>query len=185
MLKIKSKIYCCYLSSFFSHYSLIPLKEQYIFRVKKKTPFSQSHGTTTCNPILSLCLSFLLYPPCVWFTLAAWLKHCLSWNAFLILPPLLCDLNVPSPLTPHVSLCCFVCSVLCAVLSCFSRVQICATPWAVAHWTSLSMRFSRQEYWSWLPGPPPGDLPNPGIGLVYHYVSCVSRWVFFSFFFYH
>ena len=44
--------------------------------------------------------------------------------------------------------------------------QLCltlATPWTVAHQTPLSMGFSRQEYWSGLPCPPPGDLPNPGI----------------------
>ena len=44
------------------------------------------------------------------------------------------------------------------VLSCFSRVQICATPWTVAHQAPLSMRFSRQEYWGFLPGSSPGDL---------------------------
>ena len=38
-----------------------------------------------------------------------------------------------------------------------------ATPWTVAHQAPLSKRFSRQEYWSGLPFPPPGDLPNPGI----------------------
>ena len=38
-----------------------------------------------------------------------------------------------------------------------------ATPWTVAHKAPLSMRFSRQEYWSGWPCPPPGDLPNPGI----------------------
>ena len=37
------------------------------------------------------------------------------------------------------------------------------TPWTVAHQAPLSMGFSRQEYWSGLPCPPPGDLPNPGI----------------------
>ena len=36
-------------------------------------------------------------------------------------------------------------------------------PWTVAHQAPLSMEFSRQEYWSWLPCPLPGDLPNPGI----------------------
>ena len=36
------------------------------------------------------------------------------------------------------------------------------TPWAVACQASLSMGFSRQEYWSGLPFPSPGDLPNPG-----------------------
>ena len=35
--------------------------------------------------------------------------------------------------------------------------------WTVAHQAPLSMGFSRQEYWSGLPCPPPGDLPNPGI----------------------
>ena len=38
-----------------------------------------------------------------------------------------------------------------------------ATPWTVAHQTPLSMGFPRQEYWSGLPWPPSGDLPNPGI----------------------
>ena len=38
-----------------------------------------------------------------------------------------------------------------------------ATPWTVAYKASLSMEFSRQEYWSGLPFPSPGDLPNPGI----------------------
>ena len=37
------------------------------------------------------------------------------------------------------------------------------TPWAVAHQAPLSMEFSRQEHWSGLPCPPPGDLPNPGV----------------------
>ena len=38
-----------------------------------------------------------------------------------------------------------------------------ATPWTVAYQAPLSMGFSRQEYWSGLPFPFPGDLPNPGI----------------------
>ena len=45
----------------------------------------------------------------------------------------------------------------------FSRVRLFATPWTVAHQTPPSMEFSRQEYWSGLPFPSPGDLPNPGI----------------------
>ena len=44
------------------------------------------------------------------------------------------------------------------MLSCFL-----GPPWTVACQAPLSMEFSRQEYWSWLPCPPPGDLPNPGI----------------------
>ena len=38
-----------------------------------------------------------------------------------------------------------------------------ATPWTVAYQASLSMGFSRQERWSGLPFPSPGDLPDPGI----------------------
>ena len=44
-----------------------------------------------------------------------------------------------------------------------SRVQLFATPWTVAHQATLSMEFSRKEYWSGLPFPSPGDLPDPGI----------------------
>ena len=44
-----------------------------------------------------------------------------------------------------------------------SRVWFFATPWTVAHQAPLSMEFSRQEHWSGLPFPPPGDLPDPGI----------------------
>ena len=51
------------------------------------------------------------------------------------------------------------------VLSCFSRVQLFATPRTVAHQATLSMGFSRQEYWRELPFPSPGDLPNPGSNL--------------------
>ena len=42
-------------------------------------------------------------------------------------------------------------------------VWLFATPWTVAYQAPLSMEFSRQEYWSGLPFPSPGDLPNPGI----------------------
>ena len=45
----------------------------------------------------------------------------------------------------------------------FSRVRLFATPWTVPCQAPLSMGFSRQEYWSGLPVPSPGDLPNPGI----------------------
>ena len=48
-------------------------------------------------------------------------------------------------------------------LKSLSRVWLFATQWTVAYQASLSMRFSRQEYWSGLPFPSPGDLPNPGI----------------------
>ena len=45
----------------------------------------------------------------------------------------------------------------------FSRVQLFATPWTVAYQAPPPMGFSRQEYWSGLPFPSPGDLPDPGI----------------------
>ena len=41
--------------------------------------------------------------------------------------------------------------------------RLFATPWTVAYQAPRSMEFSRQEYWSGLPFPSPGDLPNPGI----------------------
>ena len=44
-----------------------------------------------------------------------------------------------------------------------SRVRLFATPWTVAYQALLSMGFSWQEYWSGLPFPSPGDLPDPGI----------------------
>ena len=44
-----------------------------------------------------------------------------------------------------------------------SRVCLFATPWTVAYQAPPSLEFSRQEYWSGLPFPSPGDLCNPGI----------------------
>ena len=50
--------------------------------------------------------------------------------------------------------CCCLVATLCPTL---------ATPWTVASQAPLSMRFPRQEYWSGLSFPSPGDLPNPGM----------------------
>ena len=44
-----------------------------------------------------------------------------------------------------------------------SRVRLFVTPWTVDYQASLSMGLSRQEYWSRLPFPSPGDLPDPGL----------------------
>ena len=63
------------------------------------------------------------------------------------------------PTEPDACVC--VCVCVCAQL--FSCVWFFVTPWTVAHQAPLSMEFSRQEYWSGLPLPAPGDLPNPGI----------------------
>ena len=56
-----------------------------------------------------------------------------------------------------------VCVCMCACAQSLSRVRLFATPWIVAHQAPLSMGFPRQEYWSWLPFPSTGDLPDPGI----------------------
>ena len=45
----------------------------------------------------------------------------------------------------------------------FSHAQLSATPWTAACQAPLSVEFSSQEQWSWLPCPPPGDLPDPGL----------------------
>ena len=51
----------------------------------------------------------------------------------------------------------------CPKVKSLSHVQLFATPWTVAPQAPPSMGFSRQEYWSGLPFPSPGDLPDPGI----------------------
>jgi len=67
----------------------------------------------------------------------------------------------PSPwMSPPLN---FVASSTC-VLSSFSCIWLFATLWTVAFQAPLSVGFSRQEYWSGLPCPPPGDLPNLVMG---------------------
>ena len=56
-----------------------------------------------------------------------------------------------------------LCNICKCVLSHFSYVQLFVTPGTVAQQALLSIKFSRQEYWSGLPCPPPRDLPDPGI----------------------
>ena len=53
-----------------------------------------------------------------------------------------------------------VCVCVCESVS---RIRLFVIPWIVACQTSLSLGFSRQEYWSELPFPSPGDIPDPGI----------------------
>ena len=57
------------------------------------------------------------------------------------------------------------CPVCAPLLSRFSYVWHCATPWTVVCWSPLFTGFSRQEYWSGLPCPTPGILPNAGAHL--------------------
>ena len=49
-----------------------------------------------------------------------------------------------------------------------SRVRLFTTPWTAAYQAPLTMGVSRQEYWSGLPFPPPGDLSDPGVKLETH-----------------
>ena len=72
-----------------------------------------------------------------------WNKHSHGWRG-------------PRTLRGLFSFC--ICPCACSVMS-----NPFATPWTAAHQASLSMEFSRQDHWSWLPFPLLGDLPNPGI----------------------
>ena len=54
-------------------------------------------------------------------------------------------------------------SLVLLLLNHFSHIQLLATPWTIACQAPLSIGFSRQEYWSGLTCPPPGNLPNRGI----------------------
>ena len=65
----------------------------------------------------------------------------------------------------------FLCGCMCVHACTLSLIQLFVTPWTGAHQAPLSMEFSRQEYWSGVPCPPPGDLPDSGIETL---SSCVS-----------
>ena len=56
---------------------------------------------------------------------------------------------------------------VCVCVGGWVGVQLFATPWAAAWQTPLTMEFSKQEHWSRLPFPTPGDLSDPGIKLAY------------------
>ena len=63
------------------------------------------------------------------------------------------------------------------LLACIlSHVQVFATPLSMAHQAPLSMGFSRQAYWSGLPFPPPGDLPDSGIELASPEQETFHKW---------
>ena len=110
----------------------------------------------------SLAPDFSSFPPCcLWFSPSilqypkvnpsgGW--RYLSWSASTLI---LSSFHVSSPMPwTYIS---------CAVLSSYSYVWFFVTPWTVAHQAPLSIWFSREEYWSGLPCPPPGNLPDPGI----------------------
>ena len=64
---------------------------------------------------------------------------------------------------------------LMCVVSCFSHIWVFVTLWTLTHEAPLSMGFSRQEYWSGLLCPPPGDLPNPGMEPMSLTSTCIGR----------
>ena len=64
--------------------------------------------------------------------------------------------------------------ILCVCVCVLSHVQLFVTPRTGACQAPLSMGFPRQEYWSGLPFPPPGYLPNPGNRTC---ISCIARWI--------
>ena len=70
------------------------------------------------------------------------------------------------------------------MLSRFCPVRLFVTPWTVAPQAPLALGFSRQEDWSGLPCPPPGDLPDPGIEPAF-LMSPALAGGFFVFFFNH
>ena len=61
------------------------------------------------------------------------------------------------------SVCVCVCVCVCVYVCVFDHVQLFVAPWTVAQQVPLPVEFSRQEYWSRLPFPTPGALPDPGI----------------------
>ena len=78
-----------------------------------------------------------------------------------------------SEITELSSLCCRV-SFLSLHAQLFSHVWLFASTWTVAHQAPLCVGFSRQEYWSGLPFPPLGVLPDPGIE------PCLLHWQVYS-----
>ena len=93
-----------------------------------------------------------------------------------------------SPFTVHQKLswhCLLIGYVLACMLSHFNCVQFCATTWTAACQAPLSKGFSREEYWSRLPCPPPGDLSYPGTRTISYIpiqnkVKKKKRAIFFS-----
>ena len=65
------------------------------------------------------------------------------------------------------------------LLSRFSHVRLFETPWTLTRQASLSMGFSRQDYWSGLSCPPPGESFQPTDRTLVSYVSCIGRWVLY------
>ena len=87
------------------------------------------------------------------------------------------SIYLPTCLEVHYILIIYTAVCVC-VLSHFSCVRLFATLWTLARRAPLSMGFSRQEYWSGLPCPPPGALPNAGIELASPASPALVGWFF-------
>ena len=60
------------------------------------------------------------------------------------------------------------------------QLSLTETLWTVAHQAPLFMGLSRQEYWSVLPCPPPGDLPHQGFESMSLNISCLGKWALYK-----
>ena len=72
-----------------------------------------------------------------------------------------------------------ICLKCCAMLSCSVLSDFFAPLWTVAHQAPLSVGFSGQEFWSVLPFPPPGELPDPRIETCIYYSSYMGRQILY------
>ena len=110
------------------------------------------------------------------------MPHC-TWNLpgpgiKSMCPALLGRFSTTGP--PGKSLVCSLLIRAVGVCECLVASVMPMTLWTVAHQAPLSIAFSRQEYWSGLPCPPPGDLPEPGIKLASACVSCIASRFFYT-----
>ena len=129
----------------------------------KKPPGYAFQSSLTICPYLAAALPLLSgsfqpwgsSPSCPWILSGSELLSHHTW------PYLQDEVQVQIPFLPKAFPDSFN-SSLCVCAKSLSRVWLCATPWTIAPQAPLSVEFSRQEYWSGLPFPPPGDLPNPG-----------------------
>ena len=132
-----------------------------------------SHRCTQVSPLRTLLLAELT-PLCH-------TAHPRLLSAFHMVLSMLPYYTLSSSLPPLSALCPRVCALRlhlhCAcVPSHFSHVQLFVSLWPIVHQAPLFLGIPRQEHWSGLPCPPPGDLPNPGIE-PRSLVSCSDRQV--------
>ena len=125
--------------------------EVHIYPLPFETSLPSLSASHPSRLIQSPCLSFLSHT-----ANSHWLSFTYAYISFHVI--LSIHLTLSSPLPMSISL--FFMSPLVKSVSC---ILLFATLWTVAHQAPLSIGFSRQEYWSGLPLPSPGDLPNPGI----------------------